>query len=257
MVEILDEVKKAFVKDLVANGKRPSGRQADEYRKIVLEKGVIPNAEGSARVHLGKTQVLVGVKLGIGTPFADRPDEGVLSTNSELLQLAHPTFEGGPPNADSVELARVVDRGIRSAGIIDLKKLFIEEGKAWNVFIDIYSLDQDGNLIDAAALAAMAALSGTRMTKFEDGKPVFGEYSGLLPVSGKCVCSTFAKVSGAILADPDLDEETAMDARLTVCTMGDKICAMQKGSTGGFTSAEVEQVLDRSFVKGAELAALI
>jgi len=257
MVDILDEVKKEYVKDLMSKGKRPSGRALDELRNAVIERNVIPNAEGSARVHLGNTKVLVGVKLGIGTPFPDRPDEGVLSTTAELLPLASPVFEMGPPDANSIELARVVDRGIRSSNLLDLKSLFLETGKAWNVFVDIYVLDHDGNLIDASALAAMAALQCTRMPKYEDGKILYGQYAGKLATATTCVTATFAKIGGTIVADPDLDEEKAMDARLTVATTPEHICAMQKGGAGGFTRDEVLNIIDMSFKKAEELRALL
>jgi exosome complex component RRP42 len=257
MMEILDEVKKDFVRDLVKKGRRPDERAFEEYRKAKVEQGVIPAAEGSARVFLGQTQVLVGVKMGIGTPFADRPEEGVLSTNAELLPMASPTFEPGPPSPTSIELARVVDRGIRSANTIDLKSLFIEEGKVWMTFVDVYVIDHDGNLIDAGALAAAAALRCARMPKYEDGKIVHGEYSGPLKLGTDCVACTFAKIGSALLLDPSFDEEIAMDARLTVATTPDHVCAMQKGASGGFTRDEISNMIDVSFRKGAELRALL
>lgn len=255
MVEIVDEVRKEFVKDLVASGKRPSGRGFDDYREISIERNVIPNAEGSARVHLGKSQVLVAVKLAIGTPFADKPNEGVLATSAELLPLASPLFESGPPDANSIELARVVDRGIRSSETIDLASLKLADNKVWNVFVDIYVLDHDGNLIDAAAVAAMAALQCARMPKMEGDAIKWGEYAGPLPVKETCVCATFGKIGSAILADPDLDEEKALDARLTIATTPGRICAMQKGGRGGFTRDEVVALMDRALAKGDAIRA--
>ncbi len=62
----------------------------------------------------------------IGTPFADTPDKGVLSTNAELIPMGSPNFEAGPPDEHSIELARVVDRGIRESEMIDLEKMCIE-----------------------------------------------------------------------------------------------------------------------------------
>ena len=256
-MDILDEVKKEFVRDLMKKGKRPDERAFDEYRQVTIEKNAIPAAEGSARAHIGQTQVLVGVKMGIGTPFADRPNEGVLSTNAELLPLASPSFESGPPDANSIELARVVDRGIRSAGTIDLKSLFIEDGKVWMTYVDVYVLDHDGNLLDAAALAAAAALKCARMPKYEDGKIIHGEYSGPLKLGSDCVACTFAKIGQDIVLDPGLDEEKAMDARLTIATTPDRVCAMQKGEAGGFRLDEISKMIDISFRKGADLRALL
>ena len=256
-MEILDEVKKDFVRDIIGKGKRPDERGFDQYRDIILEKGAIPSAEGSARVHMGQTQVLVGIKMDVGTPFPDRPEEGVLSTNAELLPMASPTFEPGPPSPESIELARVVDRGLRSSNAVDLPSLFLEEGKVWMTFVDIYVLDHDGNMFDAAALAAMAAIENCRVPKYEDGKVVRGEYAGSLKTVNRCVTTTFAKIGQTLLLDPTLDEETAMDARITIATTPDYVCAIQKGCAGGFTKDELLRLIDASFKGGNDLRALL
>ncbi len=162
---ILDEVKEKYVRDLLAKGVRVDGRNFLNYRNISIKRGVIQNAEGSAWVQLGNTQVLCGVKVDVMEPFADRPDEGVIVVNSEFSSMAHPDFIPGPPDERSIELARVVDRGIRSAEAIDSSVLKLPDGKVLGVFIDLYTLNHSGNLIDAAALAAIAALQETRIPK--------------------------------------------------------------------------------------------
>lgn len=255
-MEILDELTKDYVQDLLKKGKRGDGRAAEQYRSIVIERNVLPFAEGSARVRLGNTQVLIGIKIGTGTPFADRPKEGILTVSAELLPLASPTFEPGPPNENSIELARVVDRGIRSSGCVDLESLFIKDGLVWAIYIDIYVLDADGNLIDASALAAAAALLNTRMPRYENDK-VVREYAENLPVSQKVVSCTFAKIGSAIVLDPSLDEEKAMGSRLTVSTVPGCVCAMQKGGAGGFAQQELLQCIDKALAKGEEIRKLL
>lgn len=159
MNDILMEVRKDYVLSKLREGERIDGRSFDEMRSIEIKTGIIGKAEGSAYVKLGNTQVVVGVKMQIGEPFPDTPDQGIIITNAELVPLASPTFEPGPPDENAIELARVVDRGIRHSEAVDLKRLCVEEGeKVWMVFIDIWALDDDGNLMDASALAAIAAL---------------------------------------------------------------------------------------------------
>lgn len=255
-MEILDEIKRKYIQDLIRRGKRPEERGFCEYRKIRVEKNILSSAEGSAKVWFGNTQVLVGIKLDVGTPFQDRPEEGVLSTNAELLPLASPTFESGPPDERAIELARVVDRGIRSSGAVDLKKLYIEENKVWALFIDIYVLDYDGNLIDASALAAMCALLNTKLPKFEDGK-VIRENIGKLEVENKTITCTFAKIDSQTILDPCLDEEKAMSSRISIATTPTHVCAIQKGGRGWFTESEILDLIDLSFDKGNELRKMI
>jgi exosome complex component RRP42 len=256
-MEILDEIKKDYVTDLMKKNKRPDDRGFFDYRPCIVERGIFNSAEGSARVKLGKTQVVAGVKVDIGTPFKDRPEEGVLSTTAELLPLASPTFEPGPPDEGAIEIARIVDRGIRSSNTLDLTTLFIEKDKVWTVFVDIYVLDHDGNLIDASALAAMAALLDAKLPKLEGGQLIRTERIEKLKVGEKVVTCTFSKIDSHIVLDPGLDEEKAMSARLTIATTPEHVCAMQKGGRGAFTKDEVINLVDTSFEKGKELRKLL
>ncbi|MFH0817136.1 MAG: exosome complex protein Rrp42 [Candidatus Micrarchaeota archaeon] len=258
-MEILDEIKKDYVRDLLHNGKRADDRKLDEYRSITIERNPLTSAEGSAICRFGKTQVLVSAKVDAVTPFPDRPTEGVLSTNCELLPLAFPTFESGPPSEDSIELARVVDRGIRSSETLDLNSMVIEgsEDKVWGVFLDVYVLDYDGNFFDAAALAAMSSLMSARFPKFEDGKVLHEEPTKPLGPKSKVVTCTIANFGGKKVLDPSYDEEIAAESRLTIATTEDKLCAMQKGKYGSLTKDDVLELIDLSFQKGAELRALL
>ncbi len=251
MDDIISTVKRDFIVDLVRQGKRADGRELNQLRDVTIELGPIKTANGSAKVKLGKTQVMVGVKLQTAVPFPDTPESGVLIVNAELLPMASPTFEPGPPREESVELARVVDRGVRESEIIDLEKLGITPGeKVWAVFIDIDVLDHDGGLIDASALAAVAALLNVKPPEVEDWK-----LQGF-PVMNRPVAVTVAKIDEKLIVDPCLDEERVMDTRLTITTDGDgNIRAMQKGGIGYFTREELEQAYDIAREKASELRA--
>src|SRR3972149_2168089 len=106
MSSLITKVRQKQIGQTVDTGKRLDGRSLNEYREIKIEQGLIEKAEGSARILLGKTQVLVGVKVGTGEPFPDTPNEGVMTVNAELGPLAAPTFGPGPPDENSIELAR-------------------------------------------------------------------------------------------------------------------------------------------------------
>ena len=176
-------------------GKRIDGRKVDELRKISITRGISENADGSARVRLGETDVIAGVKMVPGEPYPDSPGEGSISVGAELLPMADPEFEVGPPREEAIELSRVVDRGIRESKAIDFSDLSIVEGEsAWIGFVDLYVLNNDGNLFDACGMAAMAALLETKMPKLDGGRIVKGEYAGKLKVKAKPVLNTFAKI---------------------------------------------------------------
>lgn len=248
-----------YVRKLIDEGMRIDERKFDEFRKIKIETSVIKKAEGSARILLGNTHVLVGVKLSVGTPFPDSPNEGVLIVNAELVPVASPTFDPGPPDENAIELARVVDRGIRESKCIDLEKLCIEEGKkVWMINIDIHVLDHDGNLIDASALGAIAALLNSNIPRYEDEKIMYGVYEGKIPVNDAPIAITVTKVSTKLLIDPNLEEENALDARITISTNEKgEICAIQKGGIGFFTTDEIKEATNLSISKGKELRKLV
>ena len=135
--EMMSEIKRDHIMNLLADGKRQDGRGITDVRKIQVETNCIESADGSARVKLGRTEVIAGVKIIPGTPFGDTPNIGVLTTGAELIPMAHPTFESGPPGEDAIELARVVDRGIRESGMVDVEKLCIVPGEeVWMCFVD-------------------------------------------------------------------------------------------------------------------------
>ncbi len=242
--------------DMISRGKRIDERPPESYRPIQIQVGLIEKANGSAQVYLGQSKVLVGIKVQTGEPFPDTPDEGVLTVNAELVPLASPSFEPGPPSEQAIELARVVDRGIRESKAIDVKSLVLQKGKKVQVvYIDVYVLDHDGNLIDAAAMASLAALVNAKVSKVEmKGDEVVtkpGHHS--LPVNNYPVAVTFAKVDKTILVDPSLEEEQVMSARLTVTIdKNGSICAMQKGGLSGFSVEELKKAVGMAVQKAAE-----
>jgi exosome complex component RRP42 len=179
----------------------------------------------------------------------------VLTTGAELIPMAHASFESGPPGEDAIELARVVDRGIRESGMVDVAALCITPGsEVWMCFVDIYALDYDGNLFDAANLAAVCALKTATIPGVQYGK---GE-DRPLPVTCLPISVTEVKVGNTLIVDPNFDEETISSARLTVTTDDNgNFRAMQKGGRGSITLDDLSLCLDRAVEKGAEIRKII
>ncbi len=239
--------------EYLAEGKRFDGRAPEQYRDLKVEMGVSKNAESSVKVSLGKTEVLVGVKLGLAVPYPDSPDEGTFMVSAEMHPMASNHFEMGRPGINAIELSRVTDRGIRESGLIDVKKLCIEEGeKVWQVFVDIVALNDDGNMFDAASLGAIIALGNAKMPIYnkKEDKIDFELTKDSLPLNKEVLSfsMTFHKVGDKIVADVSDEEEVISDFRLTVA-MGDnkgepRITAMQKGKEGVITDEDMETILN-------------
>jgi exosome complex component RRP42 len=253
--EVMNEIMATHVMDLAKAGKRLDGRGLDEMRPVKLTPNYVTSADGSAFVEIGKTKVLCGDKLEPDTPFPDTPNAGVLTTNAELVPISNPDYEPGPPSIKSIEVSRVVDRAIRAAEAIDLQGLCVTPGeKCWTCFVDIHILDDSGNLIDAALLAAMTALKSAKLPgeRFETGPTVPLEIHHI-PIE-----TTFVRLGDALVVDPTTEEEAAGQGRLTIATdeLGN-VVAMQKGQVGAFSPHDVMSLVDRAFAHGDRLRAQI
>ena len=257
-MDIVPEITRRSIINLANKYKREDGRKFDEYRDISIETNVISKAEGSAIVFLGGTQVLVGIKPQIGSPFPDTPDLGVLMTNCEMLPMADPTFEPGPPGDDSIELARVVDRGIRESELVELDKLCVKEGEhVWMLFIDLHIIDNCGNLFDACELAVMAALKSMKLpvaTVVDDELIISEEETFDLPINNELALCTFVKIGNKMIIDPTLVEESVARARLNVgVTKDGHICSMQKGGDEPLTKEDILFAVNLAVKKTKEL----
>lgn len=103
--------------------------------------------------------MIANVHGEIVPPFPDRPTEGFLHFNVELSPMASQNFEVGRPSPMAVELARIVDRGIRECRALDTEALAIIAGeKVWAITCNIHVVDHGGNLVDCVSLAAIAAM---------------------------------------------------------------------------------------------------
>lgn len=245
---------------LLAKNMREDGRKPLEYRKpIKVEYDISPkSSEGSAKVTIGDTIVIAGVKLEVGTPFPDSPDEGNLMVNVELTPLSNPEYELGPPGAEAIEYARVVDRALREGHALDTKKLCIKEGeKVWTVIIDLYPINDAGNLFDAFSLAALAALKNANFPTF-DKKTEKVDYKKktktALPLDKLPLEVTVVKINGTFIVDPTIEEWKSVDARLTVGLLENgTICAMQKGGPKALTTDDLSQMIDIAAEQVAKL----
>jgi len=242
---------KERIKKYLEERKRFDNRNPEEFREIIIETGISKNAEGSARVKIGKTEVLVGVKMDVAEPYPDSPNKGNLMTTAELLPLSSPRFETGPPKFNAIEVGRIIDRVIRESKFIDFEKLCIKEGeKVWAVFIDIYSINDDGNLLDAAGFGAIAALKNAKIPNYDEKteKVLYGELSkNKIPLSKETPLSiTIHKIGNNLIVDPTREEEDISETRVTIGSSNGTISSMQKGNKESLSIDEMNNILDLS-----------
>jgi exosome complex component RRP42 len=248
---------KNTVNSLLSKNSRLDGRKSDEYRAITIETGVTRNAEGSARVKIGDTEVMAGVKMEVGKPYPDTQDRGGMMFNVELTPMSSPDFETGPPGNYAIELARVTDRAIRESKCIDVRDLCIEVGeKVWTMIVDIVPINEAGNMFDAASLAAAAAIKDAKLPELKDGMINYKvRTDSPLPLTKELPLSvTVLKCGNSFLVDPTEEEEKVFDARLTVGVQADgNLCSMQKGGNDALSAEDISKMLDLAIKKTAEL----
>ena len=248
------KVIKEHIHSLLEKGLRQDGRKLLDYRKDVsVEYGISPkSAEGSARVKIGETEVVAGIKLGVGVPYPDQQDAGSIMVGTELSPIAGDRFEMGPPSIESIEISRVVDRGLRESGALDFKKLCVKKGElVWQIFIDMYPINDAGNLRDACALAALAALKDAKFPELDKatGKVDYSKKTKTgMPLTDDPIEVTVIKINEEFIIDPTVEEEAYLDSRLTVAFLKDgTICAMQKGGEGALSSEDINKMVGIAF----------
>lgn len=264
--KIISEIEKSHIISLTKKNLRIDSRAFNEFRPIEIETDLIVKAEGSAYVKLGNTHILAGVKAITGEPYPDMPNEGVITVNAELIPLASAHFESGPPGEESIEVARVVDRGIRHSEIVDRTKLCVIPGKqVWIIFVDLYVLAYDGNMFDCGELAAVSALLTTKIPNIEVreekivaiGDKYNKENWNYLPIQNIPTSITIGKVANKLFLDPNENEERVIDARLTITIdERDNIVSLQKGAEGYFKPDEIQQAVDMAMEKVKDIRKL-
>ncbi|XP_057531752.1 uncharacterized protein LOC130809913 isoform X1 [Amaranthus tricolor] len=251
MVE-LSRGEKNFIRGGIAQDLRCDGRKRLSYRPIHVDTGVIPQADGSARVRIGGTYVIASVKAELGRPSSSQPNKGKVSIHIDCSATAAPIFQGKGGEALSTELASDLQRCLlggksgEGAGI-DLSSLSIVEGKiCWDLYIDGLVVSSDGNLLDALGAAIKAALSNTGIPKVNviaadptsaSDQPevdVSDEEFLQFDTSAVPVIITLTKVGNHYIVDANLEEESQMSSAMSISVnRKGHICGLTKRGGAG------------------------
>ncbi len=253
---VANAIEKNHIIKLLDSDRRLDGRSKSDMREIKIETNIVGTAHGSAIVHLGKTKVICGVKAVLSAPWSDYPNKGSIFVGFEASPLSSPSYRAGPPQDHAIELARMTDRAIRESECINLEDLCIIEGeKVYTLNIDLYSLDDFGNLYDACVLAAVAALATTKIPEVEivDGNVSFTDEVRPIKMDAYPISVTSYKIGDHIVTDAEFKEERIADARISFGTTQHYIVSGQKGGKGAFKSQEVMDALTHSIQKASKI----
>ncbi|KAJ3090393.1 Exosome complex component RRP42 [Quaeritorhiza haematococci] len=205
MAGLISASERDYITKGVECGIRADGRGRLDPRQLYIESGMITQASGSCRVRRDTTDVLVGVKVEIGSieqtvsDYVDGGDnpagleadgsggaEGEVMESGDLLQSGGLdknrgkvicTVECSPSATRVFDLRELEDLCTEYSQFmnrlfngphsgIDLKSLCIIPGSTcWVVYVDALVLDYGGNLLDTIVLATRGALLNTRIAK--------------------------------------------------------------------------------------------
>ncbi|XP_073013908.1 exosome complex component RRP45A-like [Typha latifolia] len=258
---------KKFIEEAILADLRVDGRRPFDFRRLTIKFG---REDGSSEVQLGETHVMGYVTAQLVQPYRDRPNEGTLSIYIEFSPMADPSFEAGRPGESAIEVGRVIDRGLRESRAVDMESLCVVAGKSvWAIRLDLHILDNGGNLIDAANIAALAALltfqrpectvGGENSQEVIVHDPEVKEPLPLtihhLPVA---VTFAFFGEGSYMVIDPTFKEEAAMCGKMTATmnSNGD-VCAIQKAGEEGVLSSVIMQCLRIASVKATDITSKI
>ncbi|CAA7029545.1 unnamed protein product [Microthlaspi erraticum] len=256
-----------FVETALKSELRVDGRGLYDYRKLTIKFG---KEYGSSEVQLGQTHVMGFVTAQLVQPYKDRPNEGSLSIFTEFSPMADPSFEPGRPGESAVELGRIIDRGLRESRAVDTESLCVLAGKmVWSVRIDLHILDNGGNLVDAANIAALAALMTFRRPDCtvggENGQEVIVhtlEEREPVPliIHHLPIAFTFGffNKGNIVVMDPTYVEEEVMCGRMTVTVNANgDICAIQKPGEEGVSQSMILHCLRLASSRAAATTKII
>jgi exosome complex component RRP45 len=248
-----------FIINALTQGVRMDGREPHASRALNL---VFGQKAGEVEVQLGRTRCIACATGDIVVPFPDRPAEGFLNIAIDFSPMASPYFDTNRPSDKCVEVAQIVDRGIRDSKAVDTEALCIVAGeKVWSIRVDVKVVDYEGNMTDCCNLAAVAALmtfrrpdvtvvGGEVTVHNETDKNPVGLALHHVPIS-----TTFAFIDDEyFVVDPALKEEIISQGCVTITVNQFKqLCGLQKAGGISVSGDKIKQCASIAYNRTLQL----
>ncbi|CAG2060048.1 unnamed protein product [Timema podura] len=240
---------------------RIDGRGIDEFRELEIFFGT---DWGCCQVSLGDTKVLAQVSCDVMAPKATRPNEGLLHINMELSPMGAPHFESGRLSELGVQLNRLLEKAIKDSHCVDLESLcIVAEEKVFNLRVDVHVLNHEGNLVEAASIAALTALSHFRRpdVTMTGEKTIIHDPSERDPIPvvlhhhPVCVSYALFNKGTVVVADPTALEERVSEAQIVFgMNAYRELCGLH---LGGSALATFETVVNCAIRAGNRAAQVV
>ena len=235
ITDLMSQKEKTNIRIMTTAGVRNDGRGCLDARPVNLEVAVMPDCYGSARVRIGRTDVLATVRAEFSVPNPPgRRGAGPLDISVDLRGI------GGEGRSllfrsrkDALEdysylTCKILERmyNTYTCRVIRDSRLEIIPGQLhWLLHVDVSPVESDGNLLDAITLAVRSALRSTWLPHIDVFKNeetgaqdvrVCDDRSRYWRLEALCapLTVTLLRVGTKWVVDPTETEEAAADGRL-------------------------------------------
>ncbi|QRV78419.1 exosome complex exonuclease RRP45 [Ceratobasidium sp. AG-Ba] len=242
---------------------RIDGRSPMQAREPELTFG---DELGWVECRMGKTRALANVSASMARPRTDRPYEGSITIHTELSPMASAIYETGRSSEEEVALTRMLEKIIRRSEAVDREALCILAGQqVWAVRLTIHILADEGNILDCACLAAMAALRHFRRPDVEvvGDEVIVHDPNERAPVplslhhTPYCVSFAFLDEGLPVLDPNHLETQLSQSSLSLALTPAREICTVQKAGGLALGADDMLQLVDLAARRAKELSALV
>jgi len=219
-------------------GSRADGRAPEDLRPVVIHRGFIEQAEGSAMIEVGRTRVICTVTVEEKVPpFLKGKGEGWITAEYGMLpratgQRTAREVMRGRPGGRTMEIQRLIGRALRS--VIDLKAL--GERTLW---VDCDVIQADGGTRTASITGAFVALVDAMDHMRRNG------FINTLPIAGYLAATSVGVVDGMPLLDLAYAEDSraSVDMNLVMTGSGELVEVQATGEAGPFRHSQFETLM--------------
>lgn len=217
---------------------RPSGRAADQLRKVKITRDYTKHAEGSVLVEFGDTKVLCTVSVEVGVPRFLK-GKGLGWVTAEYGMLPRSTGSRmdreaarGKQSGRTQEIQRLIGRSLRAA--VDMAKL-----GEYTLKIDCDVLQADGGTRTASITGACVALVDALAVMQKRGQLKSS------PLKQMIASVSVGIYKGEPVLDLDYLEDSAAetDMNVVMTESGGFIEVQGTGEDGDFSADELGQLI--------------
>jgi ribonuclease PH len=215
--------------------RRPDGRAPTVLRPFKIERGVLPNAEGSALVTMGRTRVLCAATVEDRVPPFLKGKGGGWVT-AEYGMLPRSTHERTPrerqASGRSQEIQRLIGRSLRA--VADLRAFGERQ-----IVLDCDVIEADGGTRTAAINGAYVALHDAFLHLSNHGM-LLGP-----PLTGQVAAVSVGLCAGTLCLDLAYAEDSAaqVDMNVVMTADGRFVEVQGTGENATFSDAELRALL--------------